>query len=225
LLPSGRSGSRRHLVAVGAQVDADNGRTVPWLSLPRLWVVVVLGAVGVMQLAATPSAIDLAYHVKAGELMVEQRSVLRSDPLAWPTAGGPWLDQNWGAQLLLYGIWGVGGFALVAVASALCTVAAWGLVVAACRRHTASLRLVAGAVLAGYLAAMPAFSARPQMFSVLLFAVQLYLLEVARARPWSLWGLRSSCLCGRTCTGPSWSGSGCSRWSSPPLPGDAMGAA
>jgi hypothetical protein len=71
----------------------------------------------------------------------------------------------------------------VAVASALCTVAAWGLVVAACRRHTASLRLVAGAVLAGYLAAMPAFSARPQMFSVLLFAVQLYLLEVARARP------------------------------------------
>jgi hypothetical protein len=156
--------------------------------------------------------------------MVEQRSVLHSDPLAWPTAGGPWLDQNWGAQLLLYGIWRVGGFALVAVASALCTVAAWGLVVAACRRHTASLRLVAGAVLAGYLAAMPAFSARPQMFSVLLFAVQFYLLDVARARPLVAWGLRSSCLCGRTCTGPSWSGSGCSRWSSPP-PGDAMGAA
>jgi hypothetical protein len=71
----------------------------------------------------------------------------------------------------------------VAVAGALCTVAAWGLVAAACRRHTSSLRLVAGAVLAGYLAAMPAFSARPQMFSVLLFAVGLYLLEVARVRP------------------------------------------
>jgi hypothetical protein len=59
------------------------------LTLPRLWVVVALGAIGVMQLAATPSAIDLAYHVKTGELMVEQRAVLRVDVLAWPTAGQP----------------------------------------------------------------------------------------------------------------------------------------
>ena len=114
--------------------------------------------------------------------MVEQRAVLRVDVFAWPTAGRPWLDQNWGAQVLLYAIWRVGGFPLVAVASALCTVAAWGLVAAACRR-TASLRLIAGAVLAGYLASAPAFSARPQMFSVLLFAVELHLLEVARTRP------------------------------------------
>jgi hypothetical protein len=56
-------------------------------------------------------------------------------------------------------------------------------VAAACRRRTASLRLVAGAVLAGYLASAPAFSARPQMFSVLLFAVELHLLEVVRTRP------------------------------------------
>jgi hypothetical protein len=37
----GVDGSRRH-----------GGR---WLTLPRLWVVVVLGAIGVMQLAATPT--------------------------------------------------------------------------------------------------------------------------------------------------------------------------
>ena len=54
---------------------------------------------------------------------------------------------------------------------------------AACRRWTASLRLIAGAVLVGYLASAPALSARPQMFSVLLFAVELWLLEVARTRP------------------------------------------
>jgi hypothetical protein len=38
-------------------------------------------------------------------------------------------------------------------------------------------------VLAGYLAAAAGFSARPQMFSLLLFAAELYLLEVARTRP------------------------------------------
>jgi hypothetical protein len=129
-----------------------------------------------------PSAIDLAYHVKAGELMVDQRAILHTDVLAWPTVGRPWVDQNWGAQVLLYAVWRVGGFPLLAVSNGLITVAAWVLVAAACRRRTDSLRPVAAALLAGYLAAAPAFSARPQMFSVLLFAVEIYLLEVARTR-------------------------------------------
>lgn len=80
--------------------------------------VVVLGAIGVMQLAVTPSTIGLAYPVKAGELMVEQCAVLRTDVLAWPSAGRPWADQNWGAQALLYAIWRTGGFALLAVTNA-----------------------------------------------------------------------------------------------------------
>jgi len=155
----------------------------PWLTLPRLWLVVVLGAIGVMELAQVPNAVDLAYHLKVGELIVAERAVPRTDVLAWTTAGRPWLDQNWGAQLALYGIWRLGGFPLLTVANALCTVAAWGLVAAACRRRTANLRLIAGAVLAGYAAAAAAFSARPQMFSMLLFAAELFLLEAARTRP------------------------------------------
>jgi hypothetical protein len=183
LLPAGRSRFPGRVTLHTLGVEGTRRQGSPWLSVPRLWVVVVLGAIGVMQLAATPSAIDLAYHVKAGELMVEQGAVLRTDVFAWPTAGRSWVDQNWGAQVLLYAIWRVGGFPLLAVSSALCTVAAWGLVAAACRRRMASLRLVAAAVLAGYLAAAPAFSARPQMFSVLLFAIEVHLLEVARTRP------------------------------------------
>ena len=166
------------------EAAAGDGRgSGPWLSMPRLWLIVVLGAIGLMALARTPSAIDLAYHVKAGELMVAEGALPRTDVLAWTTAGRPWLDQNWGAQLLLYGIWRLGGFPLVAVVNALLAVATWGLVAAACRRRTADLRLVAGAVLTGYAAAAATFSARPQMFSLLLFAAELYLLEVARARP------------------------------------------
>jgi hypothetical protein len=155
----------------------------PWLTVPRLWMVVVLGAIGVMGLARTPSAIDLAYHVKVGELMVAEHALPRTDAFAWTTAGRPWLDQNWGAQLLLYGIWRLGGFALVVVVNTLVSVTAWGLVAAACRRRTANLRVIAGAVFIGYVASVATFSARPQLFSLLLFAAELYLLEVARARP------------------------------------------
>jgi hypothetical protein len=155
----------------------------PWLTLPRLWLVVVLGGIAVMELAQVPSAVDLAYHLKVGELIVAERAVPRTDVLAWTTAGRPWLDQNWGAQVALYGIWRLGGLPLLTVASALCAVATWGLVAAACRRRTANLRLIAGAVLAGYAAAAAGLSPRPQLFSMLLFAAELYLLEVARTRP------------------------------------------
>ena len=147
------------------------GRGLAWLTVPRLWLVVVLGAIGAMQLAVGPNAVDLAYHVRAGALIVDAGHVLRTDVFAWPTAGQPWLDQNWGAQLVLYGLWRAGGFPLVAVVNALVTVAAWGLVAAASRRRTANLRVIAGGVLAGYAGAMFIFAARPQMFSVLLFAV------------------------------------------------------
>jgi hypothetical protein len=155
----------------------------PWLTVPRLWLVVALGAIGIMGLARVPNAIDLAYHVKAGQLMVAEHALPRTDVLAWTTAGRPWLDQNWAAQLVLYGIWRLGGFPLLTVVNALLAVAAWGLVTAACRRRTANPRLIAGAVLLGYATAVTTFSARPQMFSLLLFATELYLLEVARTRP------------------------------------------
>ena len=155
----------------------------PWLTLPRLWVVVALGAIGVMELAQLPNAIDLAYHLKVGQLMVAEHAVPRTDVLAWTTAGQPWLDQNWGAQLVLYGIWRLGGFPLLTLFDAALTVATWALVAAACRRRTANLRLIAGAILLGYATAVATLSARPQMFSLLLFATELYLLEVARTRP------------------------------------------
>jgi hypothetical protein len=155
----------------------------PLLTVPRLWLIVVLGAIGAMELGRTPGAVDLAYHLKAGQLMVAEHALPRTDMLAWTTAGRPWLDQNWGAQLVLYGIWRLGGFPLLTVVNALLAVAAWGLVGAACRRRTANLRVIAGAVLVGFATAVATFSVRPQMFSLLLFAVELYLLEVARARP------------------------------------------
>ena len=163
--------------------DTRRGRSGPWLTVPRLWLVVVLGAIGVMELAQLPGSVDLAYHLKVGQLMVADHAVPRTDVLAWTTAGRPWLDQNWGAQLVLYGIWRLGGFPLLTVTSAALTVASWALVAAACRRRTANLRLIAGAVLAGYAVSAAAFSVRPQLFSLLLFAAELYLLEVARTRP------------------------------------------
>src|SRR4029450_14129342 len=109
------------------------------LTVPRLWLVVVLGAIGIMGLSRMPSAVDLAYHVKVGELMVAEHMLPRTDALAWTTDGGPWLDQNWGAQLLLYGIWRLGGFPLLVGVTALLAGPSWALVRAARRRRASNV--------------------------------------------------------------------------------------
>jgi hypothetical protein len=48
----------------------------------RLWLVVALGAIGIRGLARVPNAIDLAYHVKADQLMVAEHALPRTDVLA-----------------------------------------------------------------------------------------------------------------------------------------------
>jgi hypothetical protein len=182
--------------------------------VPRLWLVVVLGAIGIMGLSRMPSVVDLAYHVKAGQLMVADHTLPRTDAFAWTTAGRPWLDQNWGAQLLLYGISRLGGFPLLAVVNALLTVAAWGLVAAACRRRTADLRLIAGAVIVGYVASAATLPVRPQMFRCCCSRPSCTCWRWPGHVLVSPWRSPSSWRCGRICMAPSSSGSGCSssRW-------------
>jgi hypothetical protein len=141
------------------------------------------------------------------------------------TAGRSWPDQNWGAQLVLYGIWRLGGFPLVAAVKALISVAAWGLVAAACRRRTADLRVIAGAVFIGHVASAAIFPARPQMFSPLLFPAELYLPGVARTRPRVALAIPLLWSCGRISMAPSSSGSGCSSSRSPRPPGGGTGRA
>ena len=59
MLPAGRSRFHGQVVLRTECVEGTRSSGGWWLSLPRLWVVVALGAIGVMQLAATPSAIGL----------------------------------------------------------------------------------------------------------------------------------------------------------------------
>jgi hypothetical protein len=56
---------------------------------------------------APMSTIDLAYQVRAGDLMLSARDVLRSDPFTFTAAGAPWVDQQWGAQVFFAVVHGI----------------------------------------------------------------------------------------------------------------------
>ena len=64
------------------------------LALPQVWVAAVL-ALPVIRVAGGLGTLDLAYHVRAGELMLAARHVLHSDPFTY-TAPGPWQSTNSG---------------------------------------------------------------------------------------------------------------------------------
>ena len=85
---------------------------------PWVWVAFLLPASAV--LVSLMQTEDLAYQVRAGDLMWRLHEVLRTDPFTFTMAEAPWHDQQWGAQPLLAAIHGVGEWrALVVVRAAI----------------------------------------------------------------------------------------------------------
>src|SRR5919204_3225192 len=90
-------------------------------------------------LASRMRAIDLAYHVRAGQLAIRSGDVVRTDPFTFTTGGRPWLNQQWGAQLVFASAHRLAGWAGVAVAYAGALGAGFALLYRSCRRAGADV--------------------------------------------------------------------------------------
>ena len=127
-------------------------------------------------------AIDLAYHVRVGELSLRAGEVVRTDPFTFTHGGQPWLNQQWLAQVLFGWANRVLGWAGVALTYAASTGAGFALLYAHCRRRGAIPRTAAVLTLLGFIVATgPA--PRPQALAVPLFTGTAYLL--ARRDRWT----------------------------------------
>jgi hypothetical protein len=127
-------------------------------------------------------AIDLAYHVRVGELSLSSRDVVRTDPFTFTHGGEPWLNQQWLAQVLFGWAHRVLGWVGVALIYAAATGTGFALLYAHCRRRGAIPRTAAVLALLGFIVATgPA--PRPQALAVPLFTGTAYLL--ARRDRWT----------------------------------------
>src|SRR5664279_2350712 len=159
----------------------------PRLTFAQLWVALAILLPVLAALLATMSSVDLAYNLRAGGLILDQGSVLRSDPFAFTTAGGAWLDQQWAAQVLLALGYRAGGWALLAILRAVLVGALIGLVFLACRRQGVGLRVAAWLALASFVLAAAAMGLRPQLFGMILFAAILVILAGRSSHPRAIW--------------------------------------
>ena len=157
---------------------------------PWVWVAFLLPAAAV--LFSLMQTEDLAYQVRAGELMWRLHDVLRTDPFTFTMAGAPWHNQQWGAQLLLAGIHGVGGWRGLVVARAGIVGGAVGVTYLRTKARGAQPMTAVLVTFVPFLVCltMPGAQAmRPQLLVVPLFLIAAVVLSQRRARPRALWAI------------------------------------
>jgi hypothetical protein len=126
---------------------------------------------------------DLARHLRLGELMIEQRGLLRQDVFSHTAAGKPFLAFEWGSEVVYAAAEKLGGLALVSIVAGLVLALTFALLVRFMVRR-------GGDPLLAYFVSMTAavlsaghWLARPHLFTLLLVVVLLDLLERDPPRP------------------------------------------
>ena len=157
------------------------------LGFDRLWLFLALALPALVSLIVPLPAVDLAYHLRAGELILSTGAIPTTDTFTFTVAGMTWLDQQWLAQVAFALVHRAGGWELLAVLRAALVAATFGFVLAAAMARGASARTASLLALAAFVLAAPTLALRPQLFGILLFAILLWLVADRRRHPRRLW--------------------------------------
>lgn len=123
---------------------------------------------------------DLPWHLAVARRIVAERAVPRADFLSWTMEGKAWVDFEWLTQLVYHaahslagaaGLWGVKVASFAALGAGVAAVfALWGL----------SGSWIGLCTFAVFLALRPFIQLRPENVSLILFVLQLIVLEARR---------------------------------------------
>jgi hypothetical protein len=141
-----------------------------------VWEVLAVAVPVAVITASQIHVVDLAYLVRAGTEMMDSGHVLRTDILMTWTLGRPWLNQQWGAELLFGAVYRVGGWLGLAACRALLVGAIFTFVLLACRRAGATRRTAALLVLGTGVLVSMGLALRAQLLGMLCFSILLWLL-------------------------------------------------
>lgn len=149
----------------------------------------LLAFCAVFSLAAVPPLDpDLWWHLANGRLLLALRGWPHGDVYSFTAAGQPWVMHEWLADLLMYGVFRVGGLPLLVLGFALMvTATAWllhRLLRGAGLHPTAAVALTVVGVLAG----STTWGARPQLLNALFAGMLLLALHAyAKGRISAFW--------------------------------------
>ena len=126
---------------------------------------------------------DIGWHIRTGQWILDTRSVPRFDLFSFSRSGASWFAWEWLSDVifaLLGRSWGLAG--VVVLAACVIVLAAWAVF-----RHMlwrgANALVALGVVLVSVAASSIHFLARPHVFTLLLLATSLWMVERDRRRP------------------------------------------
>jgi hypothetical protein len=157
------------------------------LTLPGLWAFVAVFLPVIAALRATLSSIDLAYQIRAGELMLPTHHIVRTDAFTFTALGRPWLDQQWGAQVALAWAYRLGGWPGLALLRGALVGLIFLFVFLACRAAGTAVRTSAWLTIGSFAVTVGGLSLRPQLLGMALFAVTVWLVFDRQRHPGRLW--------------------------------------
>lgn len=175
-------------------------RSIPRPSFGQLWAFLGIFLPALAALLVPMPAVDLTYHLRAGAGILAGDGIPTIDTWTFTVAGTPWLDQQWGAQVLLAAVFQATGWTGLAILRAGLVALTFGLLLATIRSAwsiasvraggsavASSARTATFVVLAFFAVAAPALALRPQLFALPLFAATLLILAERSRYPRRLW--------------------------------------
>jgi hypothetical protein len=147
--------------------------------------VVLLAGFALVFLLAFPPALlvnDSWLTLMAGREVIEN-GLPSHDALTIDGLGAIWTDQQWLAQVLMYGVYSLGGFALLSIVTCASVVGAFALAAGASRSLGAGARAIWLLFLPVLVSAALGWSIRAQMLTLPLYTGLLWLLAAQARRP------------------------------------------
>src|ERR1700676_547839 len=82
-------------------------------------VFVMILAIGLFAMAArNVTDPDLWWHLRTGQLILQNHALFHTDPYSFTRFGQPWINHEWLSEVLLFGLYRVAGFGGLTVAFA-----------------------------------------------------------------------------------------------------------
>ena len=157
------------------------------MTLSRLWAFLAVGLPVLAGLISNLTTVDLTYHLRAGGMILDRSGIPTTDTFTFTASGQPWLDQQWGAQVVLAAVFRVAGWTgLVLLRAGLVGIVS-GLTFLVCRRQGLPVRPSAWLTLAAFVVTAPALALRPQLIGMVLFGLTLVLILERHRDPRVTW--------------------------------------
>jgi len=81
-------------------------------SLRQLFVIILFLALFSMALRPIADP-DFWWHLRTGQVIFETRAIPHADPFSFTNQGKTWVAHEWLSEILLYGIYRIGGYGLL----------------------------------------------------------------------------------------------------------------